>query len=456
MQNNKSWLYLPIETKVRELHGKMLLSLFAAEDGFNAVIGSRRGIYTMLPFLPKGIVFGFGLCENFKKNYLDFIKRGLKIVSWDEEGLVTFNESIYLKHRVSEKTMKLLQMFFCWGKRHFLFFKNISDNSKCDMSITGNPRFDLLRPEFRIFFNKEVDEIKKKYGKIILINTNFGYGNHYSGKDYAVNSLRRNGWMNTTKDEKYFMGFVKWQEKMFNYFKEIMPLLSEKFKEYRIIIRPHPSENREVWEKIVSGYSNISVIHSGNVIPWIMSAEVVIHNNCTTAVEAYLLDKNIISFRPATMEEYESDLPNVLSFEARNQEELVDILNKILKENYSCKNSLKDEKINFYISGIKEKTASELIIKELKKITKGDSFEKINKAYLFVYNLKSFLVGVIKKILGNFEENIGDRYIAHKMPDLNKKEIEGVIERFSKLDEKFSKVKVKSLGPECFHIYTDE
>jgi uncharacterized membrane protein len=77
MNSNKRWLYLPIEIKTRELYGKILLACFASIDGFNVIIGSRRSIYPMLSFLPKGFIFGFGLCKNFLKNYLNFSKKGI-------------------------------------------------------------------------------------------------------------------------------------------------------------------------------------------------------------------------------------------------------------------------------------------------------------------------------------------------------------------------------------------
>ena len=45
--------------------------------------------------------------------------------------------------------------------------------------VTGNPRGDLLRPEMRAFYNKDVGQICNTYGQFILINTNFNHVNAF-------------------------------------------------------------------------------------------------------------------------------------------------------------------------------------------------------------------------------------------------------------------------------------
>ena len=39
MDSSRPWLLIPIETKVRELHGKLLLAAFAAKSGYNVIFG---------------------------------------------------------------------------------------------------------------------------------------------------------------------------------------------------------------------------------------------------------------------------------------------------------------------------------------------------------------------------------------------------------------------------------
>ena len=42
----------------------------------------------------------------------------------------------------------------------------------------------------------------------------------------------------------------------------------------KVVVRPHPSENIEVWRNKTRNYSkNIKIIRSGNVIPWLMASK---------------------------------------------------------------------------------------------------------------------------------------------------------------------------------------
>ena len=64
MRRNDPWLYIPIETKARDLYGKTLLASFVAINGFNVVLGSKKDINSRSLFFPKGIIFNVGLARN--------------------------------------------------------------------------------------------------------------------------------------------------------------------------------------------------------------------------------------------------------------------------------------------------------------------------------------------------------------------------------------------------------
>jgi len=49
------WLYLPIETKNRELDSKILLALVGIQKGYNVVLGHKSVLKKVLGELPHGI-----------------------------------------------------------------------------------------------------------------------------------------------------------------------------------------------------------------------------------------------------------------------------------------------------------------------------------------------------------------------------------------------------------------
>lgn len=452
-KGNKSWLYIPIETKVRELHGKTLLACFAAANGFNVVIGSKRDINSRSAYLPKGTIFNVGLAKNLAKNAKKYKKNGHKVTAIDEEGLVTLNDNLYLRHRVSMETLDVTDMFFCWGKRQSDLIKRKAEGANCKIFVSGNPRFDMLRPEYKTVFNKDVEEIRKKYGKFILVNTNFGHGNHFAGDEFLLESFREKGWMEDPQDKEFFLRNIDWQKRMFEEFQKIIPKLSENFKDRNIIIRPHPSENHEFWKKIAKKHSNVSVVHSGNVISWLIASEVLIHNGCTTAIESFILGTKTVAYRPFIVADQETELPNVISMQTHNMAELLDTVDKIINTHiFDDKEAVKKTYLDVYLVGIHKKTASENIVSHL-QVDAGNVLKSggINYFLLLYFEIFSLAKRMMQKIF--FHADVSESYLRHKMSDLSKNEISKIISDFSKINKGFANIRIRKIGGTCFHIY---
>ena len=73
---------LPIETIVRELDAKILLSAFLLNEGFDVLIGSRGGIFTELKYLKNvDIIYKSIFCCYFKlfKRFEKYYQRKRKL-----------------------------------------------------------------------------------------------------------------------------------------------------------------------------------------------------------------------------------------------------------------------------------------------------------------------------------------------------------------------------------------
>ena len=88
-----------------------------------------------------------------------------------------------------------------------------------------------------------------------------------------------------------------------------------------------------MYQRIADQCERVRVTNEGNVVPWLMATDVVIHNGCTTGVEAYLMRVPAISYR-ATIKKVDDDgfyrLPNMLSHQCFDFEELRVMLQRIL------------------------------------------------------------------------------------------------------------------------------
>ena len=57
-----------------------------------------------------------------------------------------------------------------------------------------------------------------------------------------------------------------------------------------IIIRPHPSEDHEPWERISKKLKKFKFIVRGEISPWINGSKAILHRGCSTSIQAYLGD----------------------------------------------------------------------------------------------------------------------------------------------------------------------
>ena len=101
-----------------------------------------------------------------------------------------------------------------------------------------------------------------------------------------------------------------------------------------IIVRPHPSESFSIYNDIAAKCERVKVISEGNVIPWLLASKTLVHNGCTTGLEAYALGVPAISYLSTFNEYYDYDfqgLPTKLSYQSFSFEELEATLSGILK-----------------------------------------------------------------------------------------------------------------------------
>ena len=71
----------------------------------------------------------------------------------------------------------------------------------------------------------------------------------------------------------------------------------------KIVIRPHPVENHDVWREWAKPL-NIDVRYEGSANNWMMAADAVVHPGCTTGMEGLLLDRAVFSYVPDADSEF--------------------------------------------------------------------------------------------------------------------------------------------------------
>ncbi|MBW2398711.1 MAG: hypothetical protein JRG80_05495 [Deltaproteobacteria bacterium] len=328
MSSQQPSLIIPVESQVRELDAKLLLAAVAAERGFSVLFGSRAYVHHAMADVPRGVYVAKSMRRASDRMFGIISDLGHEIVAWDEEGLVRFPDPFYYQRRLSAKALERVKILFAWGQDDARVFADFAGYPDCPIHVTGNPRTDLMRPEIRAFFDRDVAAIRARFGRFVLINTNFSGLNHFHDNlsELTKNLVARR---RATRDS-FMAGRAAFRNRVLEHFKHLIPELSRAFPGLRIVVRPHPSESHDLWREIATGLDGVEVANEGNVYPWLMACEALIHNGCTTAIEAMILGIPAIAYQPIRDAVYDMVLPNSLSHQAADIKDTEKTLRSIL------------------------------------------------------------------------------------------------------------------------------
>jgi surface carbohydrate biosynthesis protein len=329
MASRKTTLIIPVESQVREIDAKVLLACVAAERGFPVVIGSRSFVHYAVSAIPRGVYMAKSMRSLSDRMFAILRQLGHDIVAWDEEALVRFHQEDYYRRRLSAKAIGLVSHLFAWGEDDAESFRKFPAYPGIPIHVTGNPRIDLMRPDLRGYFDAEVADIRRRFGEFILINTNFGYVNAFASRlnlmqESKISGGAPVGGKNTLgMTSEFARGLAVHKQALFQRFCQMIPALADALPTCTIVVRPHPAEDHSAWEEAAGGCANVHVVNERSVIPWLIAAKALVHNGCTTAVEAAVLGTPAVSYRPVVDDACDLALPNALSHEAFSLEELL-------------------------------------------------------------------------------------------------------------------------------------
>ncbi len=375
-------LIIPVENQVRELDPKLLLACIAVQKGFSAIIGSHREIDLRIASLPRGLYLNKSMTDRNLAMFRIMRNLGHEIVTWDEEALVHLPADTYYSRRLSPTAIRYVSQLFAWGEDNAELWRQYPDlPSDMPIHVTGNPRSDMLRPEMQIFYEPEVDKLRKTYGKFILVNTNFNHVNAFFPAQNLFKPVKNNGEVPgfgkaaVGMSREYAEGLRDHKTAVLNAFKEMILRLDKDFPDYTIIIRPHPTENQEVYKDIAQNCQQVKVTNEGNVVPWLMATEAVIHNGCTTGVEAFMMGVPAISYRVPINEFYDLGfyrLPNLISHQCFDADQLRETLDQILKgELGAAAGDDREKLVHQYLTPLDGPLACEKIIDVLENALKN-------------------------------------------------------------------------------------
>jgi surface carbohydrate biosynthesis protein len=448
MAPRTSTLIVPVENQLRELDAKLLLSCIAAERGFPVVLGSRAFIHFAVASLPRGVYLAKSM-RALSNRMFDIIRKiGHEIVAWDEEALVRAPDPQYWDRRLSAGTVQKVSAIVAWGPDDARVFREYPGYAGAPIHITGNPRVDMMRREVRPFYAREVESIRERFGRFVLVNTNFGWNNHFIPNFAQINTVGK-------QMDGFMKSLVAHRTAIFEYFKKMVPVLSAELPGVKILVRPHPTENHAPWNQIAERLDNVEVVHEGNVIPWLMACEALVHNSCTTAVEAFILDTPAVAYQPVRMKNFDDELPNSLSHRAFSLDELGRTLRAILSGERKINDfPSRRQRIEQHIAALEGPLAAERMVDVLEQAGYASRLPPRPSPgrYLegWVHTKARNCVKAINMRRSGHRNSI--EYHAHRFPDIALEDLRGKVERLGRQLDRFEEIRVRQLSRHIFGI----
>lgn len=447
---------LPCEIKSREFDSKLLLACILAERGWRVIVGSRNHIHLALGRFPRSFYLGKDVRYSSKQVVRILKRLGHQFVAHDEEGLLYFDRESYRRLRVNSEVLQSAKMLLAWGPENELAWREAPAYDGTPIHLTGNGRVDMMRPELRSLHESKTKELRAKYGHFVLINTNFASLNHFYTNLTALLPPEELG----TGADIWEVGLSRHRYAIFRAFLSLLPRLAARFPRTTFVLRPHPGENHQTWVDAAEGARNVHVSHEGSVIPWILASEALIHNSCTTGLEAYILDGQPIAYQPAISEDYDLHLPNELSFVVHDEATLFDLVDAIIHEKFDQKKLHTPERealLANHISATRGQLASEQIADILTEAATASRLSERAPSPLwfagFIHaEVRAFLK---RRRMNRFGHKGNIAYTKHRFPDTSVTEVRSRIADFSKVLQRFRSLQVEQYDENVFSISTD-
>lgn len=320
-------IFVPIELSAREFDAKLLLAAHLAEKDVRVFLGETKSIFRLAGHATNGIYLGKqtivgGAAPNVRK-YQALQRRGHKLIFQAEEELALDASKV--------DKAQLLMMFdprwispedyICaWGEFTADLFRGVAPEHAPHIFATGHPKFDLCKPDCSPYFADETQDIKRRFGDFILLNTKFALASNFEALVSAIKDF------SDDKPADFWLGYFKYHSALQSAYISLAARLSNELSGTNIVLRPHPGENPAAYHAVLRGYPNVHVLTEGSVLPWLSAAKAVVHTGCTTALEATHLTPLIINYQPVYDEIYDEPTPRIVSMQCESEDQVVELL----------------------------------------------------------------------------------------------------------------------------------
>jgi len=314
-----------VEVRARELKARLYVAARLRQRGFPVSIGRQREVRRFPErFAPSVIV-----ANNVSVANASFARRsralGHRLVAWDEESIAVLGDDWYTRQRVHGETLASFDHLFTRGPGDTAAIVDAHPHLADRIRPAGNPRLDILQ------LGGRGEPTPPPPDAPILVTSRFARSNPFAVSREDVPEVVQRKFRLDPGDMPFVEKYLAYWHALFDRFLPMVSLLARRFSDRTIVVRPHPSENFETWRSLARTCPNLVVETDGTAVDQAARAALVIHNGCTTGLEAALIGRPVLAFTPLTSPECDVALPNAVSTCCDSEEVLFETVARELK-----------------------------------------------------------------------------------------------------------------------------
>jgi surface carbohydrate biosynthesis protein len=190
--------------------------------------------------------------------------------------------------------VKGLTVHCVWGERMAKWWREALSFDAGRLSLTGLPRFDWYAESMRHASLGLMPPTWQEKRQVVLFNTKVCIANPRHVSLAAEKAAYRKLGFSDVEIERH----ARLGAESIDGTVQLAAEVAGRYRDKVCVIRPHPHENGRTYEQRLQGADHgnlVRVEQEGTVTPWINQATVLIHRQCTTAVEAVLADRPAIA-----------------------------------------------------------------------------------------------------------------------------------------------------------------
>ena len=270
---------LVVDHPSRDLDGLTLLAAELANRGIEAFLVPMYEAQEAFSLAPDLVLVNYVRYANAR-----FVRAceelGIAVGVLDTEGGVRQDLDTYAAQVAP--FVKPIRLYCVWGRAQYEALHSGAGLRPGALRATGCPRYDWAVPPWRgaIARPSTVNE------PMLLVNTNFPLLRpRFQSREREIEDLvTRLGY-----PRDLVLQGVTQTEHARQQIIEATVALAREFPSATVILRPHPFEDRETYDNALRGLPNARVEQTGPVFEWIRYARLMVHFNCSTAIDALLL-----------------------------------------------------------------------------------------------------------------------------------------------------------------------